>query len=132
LLAEQRGGPRWQVRRESAPAPAGAPGSPHLARLWAAGELAGAGAMKEKEREAAVALAHRLNIVTPVSGAVVLETDREYGANGLPVPGASEVPTVPEPGTWALLAVGAALLLWFGRRRRWQLPAFRQTAGALA
>jgi hypothetical protein len=132
LLAEQGGGPRWQIERRRVPAAVGAERSPHIARLWAAGELAAAAGAKDKAREEAIALAHRLNIVTPVSGAVVLETDREYGANGLPVPDPSDVPTVPEPGTWALLAIGAALLVWFARRRRWQFPALTQPVGATA
>jgi hypothetical protein len=82
--------------------------------LW--GSQAVADAPGDK-RTAAVELARRLNIVTPVSGAVVLETDAEYGANGLPVPGAADVPTVPEPGFWALLAIVALLCAGLLRRR---------------
>ena len=65
----------------------------------------------------AIRLAHRLNLVTPVSGAVVLETNADYKRNGLPVPGAEEVPTVPEPETWALIGIVALLSFWALRRQ---------------
>jgi hypothetical protein len=123
LLAQLAGGARWEVRRTAGNAASSPAASLHIARLWAAERLSGAGEAQGTERAQAIALAHRLNIVTPVSGAVVLETDRNYGENGLPVPGASDVPTVPEPGTWALLAIVAGLFLWLYRRRR-QSPAF--------
>jgi hypothetical protein len=92
--------------------------------LWGADRLAGAAGTQGKEREKAIALAHRLNIVTPVSGAVVLETDAEYKRGGLAVPGSADVPTVPEPETWALIALVAALLLWQNRRLRLRRPVF--------
>jgi hypothetical protein len=112
------GAPAWRVVRTLAPAGAAATGSPHIARLWGADRLAGAGRTEGADRERAIALARRLNIVTPVSGAVVLATDSEYQRNGLAVPGAADVPTVPEPETWALLLLVALALLWLARRRR--------------
>lgn len=111
-------GPRWAVVRTEAEAVPDAPGSPHIVRLWGAERIAHALEAPSAGRPAAIALAHRLNIVTPVSGAVVLERDEEYKANGLDVPDAADVPTVPEPGTWALLIVLAGLLAWMLRRRR--------------
>jgi hypothetical protein len=110
-------GPRWTVVRTEAKAAGNAAGSPHIVRLWGAGRIAEAVEAGGAGRRAAIALAHRLNIVTPVSGAVVLERDEEYKANGLDVPDAADVPTVPEPGTWALLIVLAGLLAWMLRRR---------------
>jgi dolichol kinase len=124
LLDQIGGGERWQVERVEGTAAGAATGSPHIARLWAAEKLTGAGGSTGKEREQAIALAHRLNVVTPVSGAVVLERDDQYRANGLPVPGAADVPTVPEPGEWALIAIVLALLLWMWRRRSAPRPAF--------
>ena len=112
------GGEGWRVTRTEAGGKAGPAASIHIARLWGADRLATAAASRGKAREKAIALAHRLNIVTPVSGAVVLETDGEYKRNGLAVPGAGDVPTVPEPETWALIALVAALLLWQRRRFR--------------
>ena len=106
-LAELSGAaPAWRTTRVEADV---ASGSPHVARLWAAGRIAAKADATGAERTGAVALAHRLNLVTPLSGAVVLETDADYKANGLPLPGAAEVPTVPEPGTWALLILAAAM-----------------------
>ena len=59
----------------------------------------------------------------PVSGAVVLENQQQFKAAGLePVDSSSvpTVPTVPEPETWALMIVVAAVIgvvIWKKRRR---------------
>ena len=98
--------------------------SDHLARLWAFDRIdalmhpaSGAPPSKADQKEA-LALAARYHLVTGVSGAVVLEsqadTDAVAGSESAP----SSVPTVPEPETWALLALVAALLLATLRSRR--------------
>ncbi|AJP71291.1 hypothetical protein TS85_05010 [Sphingomonas hengshuiensis] len=122
-------GPVWRIERSTAPVQGADRGSIHIARLWAAGGAVGALRGKPADRTAAITLARRLNVVTPVSGAVVLATDREYKENGLVAPGADEVPTIPEPHEWALLAIVAGMLLWLWRRRRRDAPA---TASGLA
>lgn len=119
VLTEVAGGaPRWSVTRSPATGGGEATGSAHIVRLWAAEQLAGQGGSRGKERESDIALAHRLNLITPVSGAVVLETNRDYGANGLPVPDTDAVPTVPEPEIWALLILTALAGAWLLRRQR--------------
>lgn len=110
-------GPVWRVSRTAGPATSAASGSAHIARLWAAAQAVQALSGKPTDRTAAILLARRLNVVTPVSGAIVLATDIEYTQNGLAVPGTDDVPTIPEPHEWALLAIVAALLLWLWRRR---------------
>lgn len=97
----------------------GKPTSDHLARLHALGrilELAETG--REPERGEAVALASLFQLVTPVTGAVVLENASQYRAAGLTPVGAATVPGVPEPETWALIAVVALVLLHQARRFR--------------
>jgi hypothetical protein len=89
--------------------------SSHIVRLWAA-DTSAAGA--ERNRAAAVALAVAHQIVTPLSGAVVLETAAQYAQNGLQPPSGSKVPTMPEPETIGLLAVGLAVVVWLKWRPR--------------
>ncbi|CAN0581316.1 unnamed protein product, partial [Ectocarpus sp. 12 AP-2014] len=89
----------------------------HIVRLWAAKELAIAALYEGEEREQAINLAYQLNIITPVSGAVVLETDQNYDENGLPVPSSDEVPSVPEPHEWALIILLILFVGWAIRRR---------------
>jgi hypothetical protein len=67
----------------------------------------------------ALKLATGYQLVTPVSGAVVLETAAQYAANGLTPVDAATVPTVPEPETVALLAMAALVVIaaiWTRRR----------------
>lgn len=117
LLADFDGGRRWQVT-QAVGWGAGRPGSQHIARLWAARRIEQLQEAGGSGRGEQVALAHRLNLVTPVSGAVVLETDADYQANGLPVPTAEDVPAVPEPETWMLLIIGFGVTGWAMRRQR--------------
>lgn len=90
--------------------------SMHLARLWAADEIKRLVAARKLDE--ALELARRYQLVTPVSGAVVLETKAEYQAAGLQPVDATTVPAVPEPSTWALIAVGLLVLATTARSRR--------------
>ncbi len=88
--------------------------SQHIERLWAKQEVLHLIAQREQKK--AIALASEHQLVTPVTGAVVLETQEQYDEMGLtPVP-FDAVPSIPEPSTWALWCVGFILMLW-GRQR---------------
>jgi len=97
----------------------------HLARLWAAtevGRLAASGPARQAE---AAELAVKHQLVTSVSGAVVLETKAQYDAHGLQPVDPATVPTVPETGSVAVLmialvALGAARVV-----QRWLRPVAR-------
>jgi hypothetical protein len=98
--------------------PEGLKTSPHLARLWAAGEIARLAASNEEPaRTRALELATRHQLVSEVSGAVVLERQSQYDAAGLKAVDPGSVPSVPEPETWMLLGVACLLLIAFRLRR---------------
>ncbi len=86
----------------------------HLARLWAHSTILTELNARNHSRATELALRHQL--VTPVSGAVVLESARQYKEAGLQQ-GAAEaspsmsVPSVPEPETWALLCIVLAVVV---------------------
>jgi hypothetical protein len=91
--------------------------APHLARLWAADQVrdaarAGKTTTASKTARDVARLAKEYQLVTPYTGAVVLETQAQYAANGLTPVDPSTVPTVPEPETVMLLVVVAAALAW--------------------
>ena len=111
------------VREKAQAAPAGVESNLHLARLWAFNEVNRL--VKGGQREYAVDLAALYQLVTEVSGAVVLETAQQYKQAGLEPVDVSSVPVVPEPGTWALMLMGGAMLIYFQRRRKGRV---RQTA----
>jgi hypothetical protein len=104
-----------QVQHRSAIPDGAQRGSSHVVRLWAADEVARIVSIKRRD---AVALAVGHKIVTPVSGAVVLETAAQYTENSLQQPSGSTPAITPEPGTWALFAIGCAALGVLSRRRR--------------
>lgn len=88
----------------------------HIERLWARDEAARLASARRAADASKLAAGHQL--VTPFSGAVVLETKQQYAQNGLTPAAAETVPSIPEPSTWALLAVGSALVLWRVSRRK--------------
>ncbi|MFH1024769.1 MAG: VIT domain-containing protein [Planctomycetota bacterium] len=94
--------------------------SSHLARLWANDRIWHLSSTKDPRKiDEAIGLAASYQIVTPVSGAVVLENPSQYAQTGLQPVDPNTVPTIPEPETWALIAVVVCILAWlFCRRRR--------------
>jgi hypothetical protein len=64
-------------------------------------------------------LAMTYQLVTPVTGAVVLETREMFDRAGLKPVDPATVPTIPEPGTWVLIGIAALFLagLLVARRR---------------
>jgi hypothetical protein len=108
-------------RRQQPTAEGLAKGSDHIVRLWASErvlELTRAGVVKN--REAAVSLATQYRLVTPVSGAVVLESKAQYDANRLTPVAPATLPTVPEPHEWALALLACVALLCLAWRQRQQ------------
>jgi hypothetical protein len=104
-LAIERDEPAWHWRRSATPPEdLGKPAWDHLARQWAMESIdSPLSQVPETDRPA---LAARYQLVTRVSGAVVLETMEQYEQNGLkPVDADSvpQVPNVPEPATSLLV-----------------------------
>jgi hypothetical protein len=116
--------PEWVLERERIPrTDALAEDSKtdrHLARLWGAEEVERLRlAAEQGSLDRAIKLALGLQLVTPVSGAVVLERAEQYKQHGLEQIDPASAPTVPEPGAAALLVAGAGLIF----SRRWRRTA---------
>jgi hypothetical protein len=97
------------------------PGSAHIARLAFAGEIArklNDGSV-DATSDAEIETARKLRLVTPLTGAVVLENKEQYAEHDLsPTADVDNVPTIPEPEELALMAVVCILLLLLYCRRR--------------
>ena len=120
ILAQWNGTEKMFVaKRESKngikPAAPGVEGSSHLARLWANEEVE---RLSAKHTEEAIKLASSYQLVTSVTGAVVLETQEQYDRAGLDPVNPNSVPTIPEPETWALILVVGTILLFVIFRHR--------------
>ena len=93
--------------------------SKHLARLWAFDEVANLLRLGDaKSSDAAMKLASSYQIVTPLTGAVVLETQEQYRRAGLEPVSPGTVPTIPEPEEWLLMLSALLILSWILFRRR--------------
>jgi hypothetical protein len=105
--------------RQAGTQPATTPGktSDHLVRLWARDEVLRLLPSSEGRLDDAIDVAGRYRLVTPVSGAVVLETAQQYERAGLTPGQPGQVPTIPEPETWALVAIALVTVAYAARRR---------------
>lgn len=130
------GSKTWHVTRTQvdAPPPGAQPAPREVAALWAAQEVRNRlASTKPTAQSEARDFAAGWHIVTPVSSAVVLENQRQYLEAGLkqvdestvphidgdPKPVAANIPAVPEPEHWMLLAAAVAIVLaalWMRRR----------------
>lgn len=82
--------------------------SRHLARIAANERVFEL--MRAGEHTEAVEVASRYQIVTPVSAAIVLETQAQYDEFGLERASGEGVPSIPEPHEWALIIIAVAML----------------------
>ncbi|MBB5019048.1 hypothetical protein HNQ59_002346 [Chitinivorax tropicus] len=113
----QVGQAEWILARQRESAPAAPPTGPrgeHLVRLWAQDEVR---RLIPKAPQQAIQLAQQYQLVTPVSGAVVLENQQQYDDANLEPAQPGTVPTVPEPETWALILIVVGVLIWQGYRK---------------
>lgn len=105
----------WRAERAETDPGSESVASRHLVRLWAVERIEQLRC--ERKAAEAVELAARWQLVTPVSGAVVLESQAQFTQAGLtPVDPLTTPAIVPEPETWALIGVGVTLVLFFSRR----------------
>jgi hypothetical protein len=110
LIAQWSGNAQqFEFKREKTPnRPNGVPSSRHIERLWARDESQRL-AHKRKIDEA-MKLAVKNQLVTPVSGAVVLERKEQYDRHRLTPAGPETVPAVPEPTALSLVGLGLAAI----------------------
>ena len=106
-------------KRDAAPPPDARETTAHLARLWAHGQSMKLNrSTRANGASEAAALATSYQLVTPVTGTVVLETAQQYEVAGLKPVDANTVPTVPERSAVTLLIASAALMLRRPHRTR--------------
>ena len=93
--------------------------SDHVVRLWAADEIRHLMRGRQAQQEEAVRLAVAMQLVTPVSSAVVLETQAQYDAAGLTPVNPDTVPSVTDATqTVWLLAIALLGLVIFSRHSK--------------
>ena len=111
----RRGG--LAFKRMESPPEGGIKVAGHAVRLWA---LAEAKALRYARRVDGYALsgglAARYQLVTPASGAVVLETKEQFAAAGLEAAEKKSVQSIPDTGATALLLLVGLLVVGVGRR----------------
>ena len=104
-------------KRKMSPTPQSkeANASAHIAILWASEKVFELLQQDKTEEALEIAIKHR--IITPVSAAVVLETQAQYEQHNLKQADSSEVHQVSEPQIlWLFFCI--ALFLWLKRRIR--------------
>ena len=94
-------------------------GSQHIARLWAKDQVYSL--LEKDDKKNAISLAAKYQLVTAVSGAVVLESEQQYKDNDLTPVGENTVPTIPEPHQWILAFIMVAFIIWFLRQNKFAL-----------
>ncbi|MEN6405202.1 MAG: VIT domain-containing protein [Thermoguttaceae bacterium] len=118
-LAGQAKEYRLERSRLEEPPPKTPKSSSQLARLWALDRvLALTQTGSPADRKAALKLAATYQLVTPVSGAVVLETKQQYDEAKLKPVDPQSTPNTPEPAVWVLVFTAAPWLAWHVWRRR--------------
>jgi hypothetical protein len=106
---------RFSTRR-SRTLPQEAQATSHIARLWAVDTVTSL--MRERKIAEAGVMAAAHQLVTPVSGAVVLESAAQYARANLKPVDPETVPTVPEPEEWLMIAIAAFVIGWMIYRKR--------------
>jgi hypothetical protein len=94
-------------------------GSQHIARLWARDRVRSL--FENNDENNAISLAANYQLVTAVSGAVVLENQEQYEENELTPVDKNTVPTIPEPHQWILALFVVIFILWFLRQNKFLL-----------
>jgi hypothetical protein len=94
-------------------------GSQHITRLWARDQVRSL--LENKDMNNAISLAANYQLVTAVSGAVVLENQQQYNENDLAPVDKNTVPTIPEPHQWILALFVVVVILWFLRQNKYLL-----------
>jgi hypothetical protein len=87
--------------------------SSHLCRLMISDQAYQTYFSDQSNYDAMATKAAHYQLVTPLSGAVVLEIQAQYDAAGLKPVDSASVPTVPEPETWALIILICLLLGYY-------------------
>ncbi len=115
LLNELAGTETWALKRRQLAAPS-SPHShlsnDHLERLYIFDLIQEDLSDGDADVSQALDLALSYALVTPVSGAVVLETQQQYDEAGLTPLSGLDVPTIPEPSSLALVLM-ALLILYY-------------------
>jgi hypothetical protein len=92
--------------------------------LWAFDEVTNLLRLGDgRSSDTAMKLASSYQLVTPLTGAVVLETQEQYQRAGLEPVNPGTVPTIPEPEEWLLMLSALLVLSWILIRRRFSCRA---------